>query len=382
MTRGRGARRIAILIESLEGGGAQRRMVDLANGFVPLGRQVDLLVARPDGKLRARVAPSIKIVELDRDQPEISLSDYLDQVHPDALVAGSASVHALAVNGIRRSAQRVPLVLRASSHPYRYIPWTLPRQRLVEYVRRRLRIGRYAVADLIIAVSDDIHRALRAALPKARIVTIKSPVITTDFLAGAEAQIDWPWNDGADIPTIIAVGRFAMAKDFPTLLRAFALLRREQEARLVIIGDGSARERSALAALATRLGIVEDVAFPGESDVVGAWLRRADLFVSSSLWEGSAGALVEALGMGCPVVATSSVGSARELLEHGRIGRLVPPRHPRRMALAMIEELRTRRDPDLLKATAAPYASSDRAADYLAAIDGCVADVAAYMDGK
>jgi len=382
MTPGLSARRIAILLESLEGGGAQRRMVDLANGFVALGRQVDLLVARPDGKLRARIARSIKIVALDHDQPAIGLSDYLDRADPDALVAGAASVHALAVKGIRRSARRVALVLRASSHPYRYIPWTLPRPRLIEYVRRRLRIGRYAVADLIIAVSSDIERTLRTALPDARIVTIQSPVLTEDFLAGAEAQIDWPWKDGADVPTIVSVGRFAMAKDFPTLLRAFALLRRQQEARLVIIGDGSARERSALANLAGRLGIAGDVAFPGESDIVAAWLRRADLFVSSSLWEGSAGALVEALAMGCPVVATSSVGSARDLLEDGGIGRLVPPRDPRRMARAMIEELRTRRDSDLLKAAVAPYSSEGRAADYLAAIDGCVADVAAYMDGK
>jgi glycosyltransferase involved in cell wall biosynthesis len=150
----------------------------------------------------------------------------------------------------------------------------------------------------------------------------------------------------------------------------------------VIIGEGSARERSTLANLAAQLGIVGDVAFPGESDVVAAWLRRADLFVSSSLWEGSAGALVEALAIGCPVVATSSVGSARDLLEDGRIGRLVPPRDPRRLARAMIEELGTRRDRDLLEATVAPYASKGRAADYLAAIDGCVANVAAYMDGK
>jgi glycosyltransferase involved in cell wall biosynthesis len=197
-------------------------------------------------------------------------------------------------------------------------------------------------------------------------------VVTTDFLHGAEATIAWPWPDAGHTPLILGIGRFAVAKDFPTLLRAFALLRQKRPGRLVILGDGSVRERQALARLVRKLGIGADVALPGMTDHVAAWLKRADLFVSSSLWEGSAGALIEALAMGCPVVATQCVGSARELLQDGRLGGLVPPRNPTAMAEAMARQLDEPPDRAQLVAAAEPFRADERAADYLSAIDTCV----------
>jgi glycosyltransferase involved in cell wall biosynthesis len=367
------ARNVAVLLQSLDGGGSQRRVVDLVNGFVAHGRHVDLLLVRPGGPLRERLAPSVRIIELDRKKPEADLADYLDREKPDALLAGASTIHPIAVEATRLSAHRTPLILRASIHPYRYFPWALPRQRLLEQVRRRLRVRRFGAADLIITVSDDIARTLRAALPGATITTITNPTITQSFLERADAALDWPWDGDGGAPTIIGVGRFAVAKDFPTLLRAFALVRKQRDVRLIILGSGSERERQTLATLASRLGISNDVAFPGQSNEVAAWLRRADLFVSPSLWEGAQGALIEALAMGVPVVATDCIGSALDLLADERLGRLVPPRKPRLMAEAILEELHTRRDPAMLKAAVAAYGSGDRAAEYLEAIDACVA---------
>lgn len=370
MTKPAHARKIAVLLQSLEGGGSQRRVVDLVNGFMDHGREVDLLLPQAGGALRERLAAKVRVIDLGKQQPGPTLADHLDRERPDVLLAGAAAVHPIAVDATRRSGHSVPLVLRASSHPFRFIPWALPRQRLTEYARRPLRLRRYAAADLIIAVSNDIAQTLKSVLPRANVVTVPNAVITDAFLAGADAPVDWPGE--SDRPTIVSIGRFAMAKDFPTLLRAFALVRKRQRARLVVIGGGSAAEGRALKTLASRLGTTQDVAFVGESDTVAAWLGRAHLFVSSSLWEGSPAALIEALAMGCPVVATDSVGSSRELLSDSRLGRLVPPREPRAMAEAIVAELGTKRDPAVLKAAVAAYGSGDRAADYLAAIDSCV----------
>lgn len=370
MTRSIKARRIAVLLHSLEGGGAQRRMVDLVNGFSANGRTVDLYLVDPKGELRYQLSPNVRVKPLDDTAPERSLADELSKEPSDVLLAGDASDHEIAVQAIKRTP--VPLVLRASSHPLRTFPWALLRQRLTEKLRRKARMRRYAAADLIIAVADDIAEAICGALPQAPIVVIRNPVITPAFLAGATVPIDLPWPDQADIPLILGVGRLAMAKDFPTLLRAFALLRARRPARLAILGAGSPTERKQLERLARRLGIAKDVALPGAVDHVAAWLTRADLFVSSSLWEGSAGALIEALAMGCPVVATECVGSARDLLDNGRIGSLVPHRNPPAMAAAMSTQLDAPVDRDLLTAAAAPYALVGRAADYLAAIDACL----------
>ena len=364
------AQRIAVLLQSLDGGGAQRRVVDLVNGFLARGRIVELYLVDPLGELRDQLSPAIQIRPLDRAAPERSLADQLAIEPPDVLLAGAAAVHDIAVEAIKRTP--VPLVLRASSHPLRYFPWALLRQRLSEPRRRRARMQRYAAADLIIAVADDIAEAIHRALPQAPIIVIRNPVITPAFLAGATKPIDLPWPDQPGVPLILGVGRLAMAKDFPTLLRAFALLRARRPARLAILGAGSPRERKQLERLARRLGVADDVALPGAVDHIAAWFNRADLFVSASLWEGSAGALIEALAMGCPVVATDGVGSARDLLDNGRVGPLVPPRDPRAMAAAMAMQLDRPVDRETLMAAAVPYADANQAEDYLAAIDTCL----------
>lgn len=364
------AGRMAVLLQSLEGGGSQRRIVELVNGFIEAGRNVDLVLAQAHGELRDRVSPAVRIVEL--GAPQQSLSAYLDRETPDALLAGAAAVHDVAVEAMSKP-RRVPLVLRASSDPFRLFPWSMPRQRLREPLRRRSRIQRYAAADLIIAVADDIAATIARALPAARIKVIDNPVVTPSFLAGADAPISLPWSDELDIPLVIGVGRLALAKDFPTLLRAFALLRATRRARLVILGGGSTRERDTLLRLARKLSIEADFAMPGETEAVAAWLKRAALFVSSSLWEGSAGAFIEALAMGCPVVATS-VGSARQLMRDGKLGALVRPSDPKAMANAMAVQLDTPSDPVQLRAAAAPFRADRQAAEYLAAIDECVRD--------
>ncbi len=374
MTQPARARRIAVLLQSLEGGGAQRRMVELINGFAASGRTIDLFLVDGQGELREQLASNVRVLMLDRNAPAQSLADHLSTDPPDALLAGAAAVHDIAVKALRQG-PHIPLVLRASSHPLRTFPWIMVRQRLAEMQRRRARMRRYAAADLIIAVADDIAASIRQALPAAPIVVIRNPVITPSFLAGATAPVALPWPEDRGIPLIVGVGRLAVAKDFPTLLRSFALLRARRPARLAILGSGTGREIEHLQRLARRLGIAGDFALPGSVDHIAAWLRRADLFVSSSLWEGSAGALIEALAMGCPVVATDCVGSARDLLQHGRLGRLVPPREPKAMAEAMVAELDRPVDRALLAAAAEPYRAADQASEYLAAIDACLCRV-------
>ena len=107
----------------------------------------------------------------------------------------------------------------------------------------------------------------------------------------------------------------------------------------------------------------------GHVDGVGGWLSRADLLVSSSLWEGSPGAIIEAFAAGCPVVATACPGGSVELLEGSAGGALVPMRDPAAMAAAILAELERPRDRDALRALAEPYRDDGRADSlYLEAI--------------
>jgi glycosyltransferase involved in cell wall biosynthesis len=121
---------------------------------------------------------------------------------------------------------------------------------------------------------------------------------------------------------VVAAGRFVPQKDFPTLLRAFARVRRQRAARLLLLGDGP--DRPEIEHLIEELGIWHDVALPGFLKNPYPYLVHAGVFVLSSGWEGLPGALIEALYCGPPLVSTDCPTGPREILKGGRYGRLVP----------------------------------------------------------
>ena len=131
------------------------------------------------------------------------------------------------------------------------------------------------------------------------------------------------------------LGRLTAIKGQDDLLRAFVRLQKQLEnVWLLLVGDGE--ERGNLEHLAERLGVAERVVFAGWRDDIQALLRTMDIFAFPSLNEGMGKALVEAMYVGLPSVATA-VGGVPELIEHGVEGLLVPARHPEKLASALEE---------------------------------------------
>jgi glycosyltransferase involved in cell wall biosynthesis len=133
------------------------------------------------------------------------------------------------------------------------------------------------------------------------------------------------------------VGRLTAAKDFPTLVRAFAVVRAQRPARLVIVGDGE--ERGALLDLAKTLGIEKDMRLTGFDTNPYRYMSRSAVFVLSSQWEGFGNVLVEAMALGTPVVSTNCESGPAEILEDGRWGKLVPVKDHRALATAILHTL-------------------------------------------
>lgn len=135
--------------------------------------------------------------------------------------------------------------------------------------------------------------------------------------------------------TVVAAGRLDKQKNFPLLIRAFAKLHREKkDYRLKIFGQGPDEE--ALKNLVDSLGLGEAVDFPGFVRDVDQQMRDAALYVSSSDYEGISNSMLEALAMGVPTVCTDCrVGGAREMIEDGVSGLLVPTGNEERLYQAM-----------------------------------------------
>jgi len=139
------------------------------------------------------------------------------------------------------------------------------------------------------------------------------------------------------VPLIGIVGRLAPVKDHDLFVRAAAeVVRREAAARFVVVGDGALRgsvERQVAA-----LGLGTAFIFTGWRRDMPAVYSDLDVTVISSRNEGTPVTAIEALASGCPVVATA-VGGVPELLEHGRLGRLVASREAADLAAAILAEL-------------------------------------------
>lgn len=151
------------------------------------------------------------------------------------------------------------------------------------------------------------------------------------------------------------LGRLTAIKGQDDLLAAVAALG-DESVWLLLVGDGE--EEPALRELANRLGIEARVVFSGWRSDTGDLLRAMDLFAFPSLNEGMGKALVEAMHVGCPVVATA-VGGVPQLVTDGVDGLLVPARAPDKLAAAL---QRLREDPQL--ATTLAQAGRARASSF------------------
>ncbi len=132
----------------------------------------------------------------------------------------------------------------------------------------------------------------------------------------------------------LAVGRFEQAKDYPTMLRAFARVHAAHPAAvLLLVGRGSLQADTQ--SLAASLGLDGRVRFVGTREDVPEFMTVADGYVMSSAWEGMPMVLLEAAAAGLPIVATM-VGGNPEVVRDGTTGYLVPPRDDEALAGAML----------------------------------------------
>lgn len=362
-------------------GGAQQRLAALANRFAGRGRAVDFVALSGAGEAGRLLAPAVRRVRLDEGGKHLpvrlvaglgALIRYLERERPGVLMAGTNRAHVVAALACARVAGPPLLVLRAARHPLRSIPWSRPWKRLREAGLRPIERWALGRADLVIAVSAESAAAVASLVADpAKVMFIPNPTITERFRASLSSRVEHRWFDAAEAdgePVILAVGRITPQKDVETLVEAIAIANRSRPVRLILLGEGS--RRGVVEALVARRGLTDRVQLMGHVAGVGGWLVRADLLVSSSLWEGSPGAIIEAFAAGLPVVATACPGGSTELLADGKGGRLVPIRDAAAMAEAIVAMLARPRDREAARARAVPYEDDGRAdAQYLAAID-------------
>lgn len=331
---------LALFTSSLEAGGAERVFSTMANywaerqwavtlitlsdassDFYPLRQDVARiglgLIRDSDGPVSALVNNAKRIwalrMALKRVRPDIVIS-FLDRPNVITLLATIGLDMKVVV-----SERTDP-----TSHPVG-IAWNA--------IRRKV----YPLAHGVVCQNDAVRHWLHAIVGPSRVHVIPNPVLSPPEIENRTVIFRdiVPSLDGKD-HIVVAMGRLSEEKGFHLLLRAFQRAVQEEKGwSLVVLGDGHLRED--LQNLAVALGLEGKVFFPGVVEAPSTLLKKADLFVLSSFYEGFPNALCEAMACGLPVISFDCPSGPREIIRDGVDGRLVPSGDIEGLARVMAE---------------------------------------------
>ncbi|MBC8505252.1 MAG: glycosyltransferase [Chloroflexi bacterium] len=365
---------IAIFSPSLQIGGAERAVVNLANGFSREGKAVSLLLAVAQGPLCNELDPGVEIIDL-RQRGVFGalapLSRFLQIECPDILF--SAQSHANLIALLARKLARVNLPVVINEQTTMSVHYALEpglKNRIVPKLARLF----YRQADAVVCISQGVADDILAVtkISSERVHRIYNPVLPplAELEQKIKASVEHPWFFPESPPVILAVGRLTTAKDYPTLLRAFALARQEREMRLLILGEGE--KRNELEALVRSIKIGDDVQLPGSVSNPFGYMVRSSVFALSSAWEGLSNVLVEALACGAPIVATDCKYGPAEILDYGKYGTLVPVGDAEAMAEAILETLNEHPDRTSLRRRSLDFTLETIVQQYLVLFDAVI----------
>ncbi|ANY78291.1 hypothetical protein BB934_08625 [Microvirga ossetica] len=333
------ARRILFIINSLEGGGAERVMCLVAAAIAEAEKHWRVALVTLD-QARDNYALSERVTRIQLNAggsllwSMIALRRLLRLERPDIMVSFLTRSNCAAIACSRLVG--IPCVVSERVHTTSHLS-----SHRVRRLKKALIRCLYPYADRVIAVSEGIRDDLVAhyGVAATRVVTIHNPVDAERIRRAAliAPSVDLPHD------FIVAVGRLVPNKNFSMLLRAYAAA--NVGSALVILGEGA--ERSRLEALASELGVSDKVHLPGFAANPHAILARAQFYVSPSNAEGFPNAMIEAMSLGLPVVSTDCESGPSEILQGGagapkvteltkaRFGILVPPDNERAMSAAL-----------------------------------------------
>jgi glycosyltransferase involved in cell wall biosynthesis len=332
--------KISIVLHDLRGGGAEKMMVRLANQLAQNGDSVEMILLTAGGVNKSFLDESVTLVELNSARTMSAFSPlrkHLKQSNPDGIL--SALTHVNVIAGVVCASlgwlKRLSVSERNTFSLDRKVNNGLVMRityAIAPYIYRLLPNPVIAVSK---GVADDLVDC--SVVRQQDVCTASNPVITKDTREAAKQDAKHPWLVNHEYKTIVAVGRLSDQKGFDMLIDAFSLVLKDRKARLVIFGEGELR--TALQQQIDRLDLTAHVDLAGYTDNPIAEIKQADLFVLSSRFEGSPNVLVEAMSVGCKVVAFDCPSGPMETLKGGEVAPLVEYKNVPELAKVMLTEL-------------------------------------------
>jgi glycosyltransferase involved in cell wall biosynthesis len=311
--------RIAFLVSSMDGGGAERVAALLCNAWIPKGHEV-VLVPTYSGRggctypldpgVGVEYLADLTTTRFGRSPVGrlIALRRALQSLRPDVVVSFLTNVNVAAI----LAAGGVPVIVSE-----RIYPPLMPLPRFWQFMRRVT----YARAARVVMQTAQGLAWLKKEIPRARGAVIGNPLVMP--LPHLPPVIEPAEVVPAQAKLLLSVGRLDPQKNFTLLIEAFGRVAAEfPDWWLAILGEGG--ERDALEEAAERTGAGDRIVLPGRTGDVGMWYERASAFALTSRFEGFPNALLEALGHAVPSLSVDCPSGPADLMQRPGLGVLLP----------------------------------------------------------
>lgn len=304
-------------------GGVEKTNIRLAKFLIQKGYKVDFLVLSCTDHLMSYMEEiGINIIVLKANRTITSIyyiRKYLSKEskrYKTTFISCQNFANIIAIVSLFLYRKNIKLIISERNHPVEFeFRGKSIKSAAIMFLMKRL----YRFSDVIVANSRETAEDLENIIGK-RVEYIYNPTLTENYKKLSMEKITKEWFY-EDIPIIISVGRLSKQKDFPTLIKAFKDVNNNLHCRLVILGEGEKRQE--LENLVRQLNIQDRVWMPGYEPNPYKYIKKSNVFVLSSLYEGLPNALIEALALKIACVSTDCKSGPKEILLNGSGGKLV-----------------------------------------------------------
>lgn len=333
-------KKILFVSPNLAAGGAQRQLINIANGFHKRGYEVSVFLFYDKGNLSNSLDKEIKIFSpfsikvLERLRlfwvlyGTLRLLGAIMTEKPDLLYSRQWPKIPVAIIGKILRVKTVSVEGNNLEHTL------LLRKRPLLFRIRRLCAQ---LSDKVVANSSSLACEVKEVFSlDSDVAVIYNGIDIEDIREKSKEEQSHKWL-GTETPLILAMGYLKDdQKGFSYLLESLEIVNRSRPARLIIIGNG---KKEKLEELSMKLSIRDKTDFFSTIPNPFPYVAKADIFACSSLYEGLSNVILEALALGKPVISTDHKHGANEIIENGKNGILVPIRDPQKMAQAILKVL-------------------------------------------